>query len=300
MARKNTFPIGSRLEWVNNFNQDLKAFDRYCTDTIGLNATQTRILFHAALFPHTPIGNIANRLKLKASTTTAAYDGLEAKGLVLRESTGDDKRNVFVQATEKGETVSLGYLNALSCVFNEYVNHFTEEQINEIQRILSESRINESENYAEALIALCERERTQRLDIEDQSFDLDEQVLLIICFENICSYLARANSLDRTTGLTPNEARALRSTAMFNKPISIKDITSFISIRPNVATVAITGLTEKELIERTTDKKDKRSASITLSEKGSQYIKDTTSEFNKLFDSSFPSAAKSKIHLPVF
>lgn len=300
MAKKNAFPIGSRLEWVNYFNQVLKAFDRHTTDTIGLNATQCRILFHAALLPHTPIGNIANMLKLKASTTTAAYDGLEEKGYVIRDITGDDKRNVFVQATELGESVSVGYIDSLLFVFNKFSEERSHDELTELIEILSESKTPEADLYQESLTKLKDRLfESGRSDLVKE-FDVDHLTTLIICFENICSFLARSTSYDRSTGLTPNEARSLRSVAMFDRPISIKDITTFISIRPNVATVSITGLTTKELINRSTDHKDRRSASITLSEKGAQYIKDTNAEFIKLFDTFFPSAAKSKIKPFVF
>lgn len=289
---KNT--VGSRFDWLNRFLHVVNKVDRSCFDEIGMKTTQSRILFHIALFPNKPIGNVASSLALKPSTTTAALDVLESKGFAQRSHLSSDRRNICVSLTNDGLKVVSQLIPIIKTSLDDFTKDVDEPEFKELLTYVSGNNPKPSEIYLSAfnklLDQLVELGYESNTDAIEDYFNLRFQA-----FENVCTFQTKLSILDRKAGITPNEARILRCIAFSTTSKTIKNITDQIGIRPNVATVSIYGLIEKALINREINPKDRRSASISLTKQGIELILENLEIYNQLFDDYFPGLKRVQI-----
>lgn len=279
--------VGNRFEWVNRFLVVIGNVDRNCYEACSMKTTQSRILFHIALFPKKPIGNVASTLALKPSTTTAALDALESKGLATRAHNSGDRRNVCVDLTKEGLKLVGSLIPLMKDSLDEMTKDVDKDKFVDLLTSIAGANPKPSSVYQDAFSDLLKR-------IEDSGFKVNQNAmsdyfnLRYQAFENMCTYQSKLGVIDRQFGVTPNEARILRTVGFYGTPVSIKKITKRISIRPNVATVSIYGLMNKNLINRDVNQKDRRSASISLTKIGKKLLMDAAPTYNQLFDACFP------------
>ena len=74
--------------------------------------------------------------------------------------------------------------------------------------------------------------------------------------------------------------------------ILILNLSAAIKIRPNVASLSIRTLEDRNLITRVPNPKDRRAANVTLSRKGARFVHATKGELIDIFDSCYPALAE--------
>ena len=75
-----------------------------------------------------PVATLVRELEIDAGAVTRLVDRLEAKGLVRRERSSEDRRVVLVHLTEEGERVAGSLTAVLADVFNAHLEGFSRDE----------------------------------------------------------------------------------------------------------------------------------------------------------------------------
>lgn len=99
-----------QLSWMffstlRRMSRNLDLHSRELEKQYGLTVPQLNVLWSVGTSHGTPIGQIAERISLSSATLTSIVDRLEEHGLVVRERSPDDKRQVLISLTAKGRSV---------------------------------------------------------------------------------------------------------------------------------------------------------------------------------------------------
>ncbi|MGN0073022.1 MAG: MarR family transcriptional regulator [Coriobacteriales bacterium] len=289
----NTLSNGSRLDWINYFIKANNAVDSNFKDATKLNITHARTLLYMATHEPMPIGEIGRALSLKASTITASADRLFDEGLMTRSYDNDDRRHVFIAITDAGRQVAAKYLEAVRKAFEEDCTAAAVEGRAELRSLLlpgsSQTFFGEGVSLQEAGAILG-----SSLGLDGSPAELEVDATRILVIESVNAYLAQLVIFERGLDLTLNEARILRTLGNDNRGTRLKDLSASINIRPNVASLAIRTLTDRNLINRPCNPKDRRAANVTLGRKGSRLLHESRKDFCDLFDSYYPGLAEHK------
>jgi len=78
---------------------------RHLSKTVGLTAPQLLLLQTVRREVEVPIGDIARSMSLSQATVTTIVDRLEARALLKRQRSQQDKRKVYVSLTEEGRRI---------------------------------------------------------------------------------------------------------------------------------------------------------------------------------------------------
>ncbi|MBN3802161.1 winged helix-turn-helix transcriptional regulator [Paraburkholderia sp. Ac-20336] len=112
-ARSTSVPRKEDLEAMSNFRHQLRRFLRYSeeiTHAEGVTPLQYQLLLHVHGFPGrtwATVGELAERLQAVPNGTAALVSRCEAAGLVLRRPGKEDRRQVQVHLTARGERCML-------------------------------------------------------------------------------------------------------------------------------------------------------------------------------------------------
>jgi DNA-binding MarR family transcriptional regulator len=123
-------------ETLAAFRYALRRFIRFsekAAETAGVTAQQYQALLAIKGFPgrdHVTVGELAERLQLRHHSTVGLIDRLAAEKLVARKPPIEDRRQVLVQLTSRGEKV----LGQLASVHREQLKRIGPE----INRLLEE------------------------------------------------------------------------------------------------------------------------------------------------------------------
>jgi DNA-binding MarR family transcriptional regulator len=101
-----------QLSWmffstVRKISRNLDLHSRDLEKDFGLTVPQLNVLASVGAAGRVPIGQIAQRNSLSSATVTTIVDRLEDHGLVLRERSAHDKRQVLILLTERGREILL-------------------------------------------------------------------------------------------------------------------------------------------------------------------------------------------------
>lgn len=102
-----------QLSWMffatlRRMSRNLDLHSRELEREYGLTVPQLNVLWAVGASHHVPIGQVADRISLSGATVTTIVDRLEEHGLVIRERSTDDKRQVLLSLTDKGSRVLAG------------------------------------------------------------------------------------------------------------------------------------------------------------------------------------------------
>ncbi len=102
-----------QLSWMffatlRRMSRNLDLHSRALEREYGLTVPQLNVLWAVGASHRVPIGRIADRISLSGATVTSIVDRLEDHGLVTRERSADDKRQVLISLTGKGRDVLAG------------------------------------------------------------------------------------------------------------------------------------------------------------------------------------------------
>ena len=279
--------IGTRLDWINYMVSLSRNIDRISRTEYKLNVTQSRILIYVATHGVLPIGNVATALFLKASTITAAMDILEKKGFVERLAATQDKRHVCVQITDAGREVAPHYIFILQEIFGETAKHFKKDSYEELLAYVDKFNI-DNQTFADHDIDGDVKALEDNLNSGLSKDELERHARRAFIIEVISCFLAKASIYDRQSNLSINEGRILRTLGNSKKGLRLSAISDSISIRPNVATVSVSALLDKDLVKRATDQYDRRAACVSLTRDGKKLLSVNNPGYCKMFDSIFP------------
>jgi DNA-binding MarR family transcriptional regulator len=99
--------IQALAEFRYNIRRFLRASEELLK-TAGLKPQQYQLMLHVKAYGNeqpTTIGMMAERLQIQHHSTVELADRLSSKGLVRRKRAGDDRRQVMLELTPKGEKV---------------------------------------------------------------------------------------------------------------------------------------------------------------------------------------------------
>lgn len=95
---------------------------------LGLTHAQWAPLLHLRLQGPCPVATLSTELNIDPGALTRLLDRLEAKELVRRERSSEDRRVVIVSLTEQGQGATAEVPAVLSDIFNQLLSGFTREE----------------------------------------------------------------------------------------------------------------------------------------------------------------------------
>jgi DNA-binding MarR family transcriptional regulator len=107
----NRYPEHSEhLEWMffstlRRMNQTLDTHSRELERRFGLTLPQLDVLWAVANHGTVPVGQVASQVHLSKATLTSIADRLVDHGLLIRERSETDKRQVMLSITEKAREI---------------------------------------------------------------------------------------------------------------------------------------------------------------------------------------------------
>ena len=284
--------IGNRLDWINHFILLNNCVDKNIRASCGLNITQARILFYIGTHEVQPIGNVGTALFLKPSTITAAVNHLVDAGYVSRSFDDVDRRNVYIAITQKGIEITPNFIPAVRKAFVEDCPLVYEDKRLDLRELLLPSSSHVFFDREEEDVDSIAARIAQDLSLDYSQEQIVQHIVRVLIVENISYFLTRMTEYERALNLSPNEARILRVLANNNTGTRLKDLSAAIKIRPNVASLSIRTLADRNLITRVPNPKDRRAANVTLSRKGARFVHATKGELIDIFDSCYPALAE--------
>ena len=133
----------SEYETLAAFRYSLRKFLHFSEESArgaGLTPQQHQALLAIKGFPggagRITISQLADRMQLRHHSTVGLVDRLEAQGLVCRESSHTDRRQVLVTLSAKGASM----LEELSAMHKEELRRMLPELQGLIEQISTESR----------------------------------------------------------------------------------------------------------------------------------------------------------------
>ena len=126
-------PVALAMQGVINLSNEL---EREVARLLGVNLTDYRALSTLASTGEVAVGHLATTLGATPATTTAIVDRLESRGLVTRQRSEDDRRQVRVSVTPDAIQRIIGLLVSLMRGVNEYVVGLSEHDQGVVQAFL--------------------------------------------------------------------------------------------------------------------------------------------------------------------
>jgi DNA-binding MarR family transcriptional regulator len=94
-----------------------------------INPAQGRILFVLWSRDRIPISELARRTSLGKSTLTSMLDRLERSGLIRREDSGRDRREILIARTEKDRLLEQRYTEVSRAMTDLFYRGFSRSEI---------------------------------------------------------------------------------------------------------------------------------------------------------------------------
>jgi MarR family 2-MHQ and catechol resistance regulon transcriptional repressor len=132
--------MGERyLKSVRLLAECLQSFERFSGESVrqcGLTHAQFDIIATLGNTPGMSIKELGDKTLITKGTLTGVIDRLEAKGLVARERSSDDKRSFFVRLTPAGEDTFREAFPKVVAQGKRLFSPFSEADFEEIDRSL--------------------------------------------------------------------------------------------------------------------------------------------------------------------
>jgi DNA-binding MarR family transcriptional regulator len=93
-----------------------------------LTSSQWMPLLKLSMCGPNPVANLVRELDIDAGAVTRLLDRLEAKGLVRRERSSEDRRVVLIHLTEAGSAIADDLKTVIADVFNAHLEGFSKEE----------------------------------------------------------------------------------------------------------------------------------------------------------------------------
>jgi DNA-binding MarR family transcriptional regulator len=107
-------------------------------------------LFKLATQPDATVASLARDLEMDPGATTRALDRLEAKGLIKRERSTEDRRVVHLSATQEGRQLAGLVQVTVTDVLNRHLRGFSHEEWQTLVKLLTRMLVNAEDMKQEA------------------------------------------------------------------------------------------------------------------------------------------------------
>ncbi|MDH6230873.1 DNA-binding MarR family transcriptional regulator [Mesorhizobium soli] len=115
-----------------------QAFDDAVGERAGLNAAERRALALLQRGPQTA-GAVAAATALTPAAVTSLIDRLEARGLVKRTRSAEDRRKVMVEAGEAARELGLKYYGPIAQAGWEMLDGYSDAELAIVERFVTDA-----------------------------------------------------------------------------------------------------------------------------------------------------------------
>lgn len=120
---------------VMRWQDETQAYDEAVGERMGLNAAERRCLGFLHHGPQ-PAGAIAAATGLTPAAVTALVDRLEARGLLTRKRSVEDRRKVMIEGTAKAQEMAQRYYGPIARDGQVIIEQFDDRELETILRFL--------------------------------------------------------------------------------------------------------------------------------------------------------------------
>lgn len=284
--------VTRRIGWLAIAQRIIDSCSAEAKDVSGLSLTQSRILFHLAVYPGKMTASIAKSLNLRITTASSALEIICEKGYAERRYSAEaNRRNTQYFLTERGYAQLPLYIGGFDNVFSRFGDIVGVATLQEtLEALLPNGTISMVETSTDDN-TLQPSDIYQRLKVPEQldpEGDLFDKAMYI---EKIAWSLEEID-LNDTLGLTRKERIVLRALADLGNSAEVRTIRKCLIMKPPAASSALRGLQKHGYVTRIGDPENRRVVIASLTKSGIRDEQRTRESFNTLFDTCFPGFAQ--------
>ncbi|MDO7906066.1 MarR family transcriptional regulator [Paenibacillus sp. JX-17] len=133
------------LSLLNGLGNKISPRFERCT---GISSTRFEILHQLCQVDELNQSMLQKVLQIDGAAITRHLKQLEADGMVTRRRNPEDNRVTFVRLTEEGQARIAGYRAEKEILIQQILQHFSEEEINQLAGYLERMQNNMGEHFA--------------------------------------------------------------------------------------------------------------------------------------------------------
>jgi DNA-binding MarR family transcriptional regulator len=119
---------------------------------LGITSTQASIMFMLASGRGLAAADLAREYGIDASTVTRLIDRLQARGLLNRVRSEEDRRVINLEVTERGMAIAERIPDIFTTVLDKLLLGFTPEEVGYLKSMLRRILVNFDDSTAPALL----------------------------------------------------------------------------------------------------------------------------------------------------
>lgn len=292
MTARKPDALTARVRWTAVAQRVVDYCGKQAKKTSDLSLTQSRILFHLAVYPGKCVSDIARSLNLRITTTASAIDAICAIGYVTKSpSNVKGKRGVQVFLTQEGYAQLPRYIAGFERVFGHFAGLIGEEELeNMLQTLLPDGTISMVENCCDDT-TLQPHDIYERLRVPEES-DPDSALFdKAMYIEKVAWSLEEIDRRDEL-GATRKERLIMRALADLGGSAEVRDLRRLLFIKPAAASGTLKTLQDKGYVSRVDNPDNRRVVIASLTEAGAQAESSTRAGYEAVFDECFPGFAQ--------
>jgi DNA-binding MarR family transcriptional regulator len=124
---------------------------------LGITSTQASVMFMLASGRGLAAADLAREYGIDASTVTRLIDRLEARGLLNRVRSEEDRRVVNLEVTDRGMAIAERIPDIFSCVLDKLLLGFTPEEIGFLKSMLRRILVNFDDSAAQPQLGTSQK-----------------------------------------------------------------------------------------------------------------------------------------------
>lgn len=284
--------VTRRIGWLAIAQRVIDYCSAEAKKVSGLSLTQSRILFHLAVYPGKMTASVAKSLNLRITTASSALEIICEKGFAERQYPAEtNRRSAQFFLTENGYAQLPLYIAGFERVFSKFADIVGPETLQEtLEALLPDGTI--------SMVETCIDDNTlqppdiyQRLKVSQQ---VDPESALFdkaMYVEKIAWSLEEIDRRD-TLGLTRKERIVLRALADLGNTAEVRMIRKCLIMKPPATSSALRGLQKHDYVTRIGDPENRRVVIASLTKSGIEAEQQTRESFDALFDTCFPGFAQ--------
>jgi DNA-binding MarR family transcriptional regulator len=124
---------------------------------LGITSTQASVMFMLASGRGLAAADLAREYGIDASTVTRLIDRLEARGLLNRVRSEEDRRVVNLEVTDRGMAIAERIPDIFTCVLDKLLLGFTPEEIGFLKSMLRRILVNFDDSAAQPQLGTSQK-----------------------------------------------------------------------------------------------------------------------------------------------
>lgn len=284
--------VSNRIGWTAIAQRTIDYCSAEAKKVSGLSLTQSRALFHLAIYPGKNIGSVANSLNLRVTTAASALDVICRKGYAKRGSgVVNGRRCTQFFLTEDGYVQLPRYIDGFEKVFANFAERVGTDELNAVlQELLPDGTI--------SMVLTCVDDTSLRPpDIYDrlhvaQGSDPDSALFDKAMYVEKLAWSLEEIDRHETMQLNRKERLVLRGLVDLDGEAEVRELRKCLLLKPATASSALRALQKLDYISRVDDPDNRRVVIASITETGREAEGATRADFEAAFDSQFPGFAE--------